>query len=266
MDDGIACTTGGYRASSLTRVYAGLSSAGFRHVELTAVPGPKARIVPERMGPAEVEEIRKSLDAHRLRPVSMSGHCDLASLDGVRLFKARIDLAAQLGVTIINTGTSHDATPEAEERFFMNMQDVVPYARARGIRIALETHGGLTGTASDCLRTLDRLGSEWVGINYDTANVIYYRGVRPEQDLAKVASQVIHVHLKDHRGGKRVLDFPPLGRGDIDFEAVVSTLKAAGDRGPYSAEIEFDRDLTPVDEDRAMAETFRFMQRLVRAV
>jgi inosose dehydratase len=215
------------------------------------------------MDSGDVEWLRKSLRIRGLEPVSLSGHCDLATQEGVELFKARINLASELEIAIVNTGTAHSETPEAAERFFQHMNDVIPYAQERGVRIALETHGGLTGTSDDCLRTLDRLGSDWVGINYDTANVIYYRGVRPEEDIKLIAPRVIHVHLKDKRGGEGVCDFPPLGKGTIDFTAIVETLDGVGYTGPYSAEIEFEDVESPEAEDAIMGEIYRFMAGLL---
>jgi sugar phosphate isomerase/epimerase len=47
------------------------------------------------------------------------------------------------------------------------------------------------------------------------------------------------VHLKDKRGGKGVLDFPPLGEGELDIPAMLGDLKDAGFSGPVSMEIEF---------------------------
>ncbi len=263
MRNAIAATTGGYPGSGLDRVLLGLQRAGFRSVELFAIPGPDPRIPVERMTPDDVAALRRTLADHGLEPVSVSGHSDLAAPEGVRSFMARIAFAQAMGVGTVNTGTTHGDSPEEAERFFDFMRrDLIPFARGLGVRIALETHGGLTGTAADCLRTLERLGSDQVGINYDTANVIYYRGVRPEEDIAAIAPRVIHVHLKDKRGGRLVEDFPPLGQGTIDFRAVIEVLRKAGYRGPFSAEVELHAPSAD-DEDRLMKATREFMEDLL---
>lgn len=262
MVNPIAATTGGYPGSSLERVLTGLSRAGFRSVELFAIPG-DPRVPVERMSRDDVEELRRRLDGHGLAPVSVSAHSDLATDEGVKSFTARLAFARSLGVAVVNTGTTHGDSKAEAERFFDRMRrEIVPCARENGVCIALETHGGLTGTAADCLRTLDRIASEQVGINYDTANVIYYRGVRPEEDVKLVARRVIHVHLKDKRGGRLVEDFPPLGQGTIDFAAVVAVLREAGYRGPFSAEVEL-RAPSADEEDRLLRGTREFMENLL---
>jgi sugar phosphate isomerase/epimerase len=144
MENKIACATGGYAGHYLDRVLQGLSAAGFRYVELSVIPSPHSRIIPEQMSDHDVKQLRTQLAGYGLTPVSISGHSDLARQEGVDHFKRRLDLAAALEVDIVNTGTGHTSSADEEDRFFAFMKDeVIPYAHARGVKIALETHGGL---------------------------------------------------------------------------------------------------------------------------
>lgn len=262
----IACGLGGYHGHGLERVLRGLADAGFHYVEINAIPSPHSRVVPEQLIGENLERFQALLDSYGLKPVSVSGHSDLTCQPGVEQFKARLDFAARLGVDIVNTGAGHAESTEAEERFFAHMREqLIPYAADRGVKIALETHGGLTGTADDCLRTLAALDSVWVGINYDPANVIYYRGVRPEEDMQKIAGQIIHFHMKDQRGGQGVLEFPPLGEGTIDFAALLQMLAAAGYGGPFSAEIEIKDVPSIEEEDRIRRHSRQHMETLLAA-
>ena len=265
MDNKIACTTGGYGNCDLDRVLLGLATAGFGYVELGVTPSAKRRISPEQMDAAAIRDFQAKLAHYALTPVSVSGHSDLAQPAGVEHFKTRIDFAVALGVTIINTGTGHTVSPADEARFFAHMTEtIIPYAAARGVKIALETHGGLTGTAEDCWQTLQKLDSAWVGINYDPANVLYYRGVRPEIDLHKIAPHVIHFHLKDQHGGQNVDDFPPLGEGDIDFAVLVDELRQVNYTGPFSIELETKGINDPATEDEIRRNCRQFTEKLIR--
>jgi sugar phosphate isomerase/epimerase len=260
----IACGLGGYQGHNLERAMRGLSYAGFHYVEINAMPSAHSRVVPEQLVGEELERFKALLDRYALKPVSVSGHSNLTRSEGVEQFKARISFAARLGVDIINTGVGHAESSEEEQRFFSHMQEsIIPYAAERGVRIALETHGGLTGTADDCLRTLDLLDSEWVGINYDPANVIYYRGAQPEEDIKRIADRIIHMHMKDQRGGQGVLAFPPLGEGTIDFVSILQTLSSVGYCGPLSAEIEIKDVASVEEEDRIRLHSRQYMEKLL---
>jgi sugar phosphate isomerase/epimerase len=78
-----------------------------------------------------------------------------------------------------------------------------------------------------------------IGFNYDPGNVVYYTGAKPEDDLRLGLGRIGHVHLKDKRGGKGVLDFPVLGEGELDLASLLRDLAGSGFSGPVSMEIEF---------------------------
>jgi L-ribulose-5-phosphate 3-epimerase len=103
-----------------------------------------------------------------------------------------------------------------------------------------------------------------VKVNYDTANVEHYSGVRAEDDLPTIADRVANVHLKDTRGGKGVWDFPAIGEGHVDFGRVLEILRGAGYDGPYAVEIEFTGEpWPPLDEvTEAMRTSYAALTRL----
>ncbi|MGQ9555196.1 MAG: sugar phosphate isomerase/epimerase family protein [Anaerolineae bacterium] len=260
MFNPIACMTAGYPGHGLERVLEGIAKAGFQYIELIADP---QRTSVDNLSESRLNSLRRQIANAGLFPISVAGHTNLVAPDGVAAFKRRMELAAAVGARIVNTGSGHTETKEEEERFFSIMPGLIKYAERSGIVIAFETHGGLTGTGKDARRTLERLGSPMCKVNYDTANVIYYRGKRPEQDIADIADQVVHVHLKDKIGGEMEYNFPPLGEGTIDFRPVVSALQASGYLGPYSVEIEVEGERTPEEEDALRRQLYSFTAELL---
>jgi len=150
-----------------------------------------------------------------------------------------LDFAKQIGVNIVNTGLGEPKGKEATERTYTNIKTAANYANKLNITIAIETHGDIMSTGSKAREVLKEIGSPNVKINYDTANVLFYGNVKPEDDLPLIVDQVVHVHLKDKIGGYKEWNFPALGEGKINFPAIFEILRKNSYSGPLSVEIEF---------------------------
>jgi sugar phosphate isomerase/epimerase len=233
----LAGHTGSYFSYSVDEALAGIAAAGFRHVELSAVPGNTDHVDVH----AEPSDLRAKLEHHGLQAVSVSGHSNLTTREGLEYGLAVVRWAERFGVPIVNTAVGGHATDvdESESAFLANIGTLGDAAQAAGITVALEIHGDLMASGERSVPLLDKIGHPAVKANYDTANVEYYAGVAAADDLPFIADRVAHVHLKDARGGKGNWDFPAIGEGHVDFERVLAILRDAGYQGPFSVEIEF---------------------------
>lgn len=232
----LAGHTGSYSPYALEDALAGLAQAGYRGVELSAVPGATEH-VDVHGDPADV---RARLDHYGLEAVSISGHSDLTTPEGLEHGLAVVAWAQRFGLPVVNTAIGgHAHVEESEEAFLRNVGPLADAAQAAGLTIALEIHGDLMASGERSRPLLDRIGHPAVKVNYDTANVEYYSGVRAEDDLPAIADRVAHVHLKDMRGGQGEWDFPAIGEGHVNFGRVIEILRGAGFDGPYSVEVEF---------------------------
>jgi L-ribulose-5-phosphate 3-epimerase len=185
-------------------------------------------------------EVRARLEHHGLEAVSISGHSDLTTREGLDHGLAVVAWAERVGLPVVNTAIGgHAHVEESEQAFLANIGPLADAAQAAGVVVALEIHGDLMASGERSRPLLDRIGHPAVKVNYDTANVEYYAGVRAEADLPAIADRVAHVHLKDTRGGKGVWDFPAIGEGHVDFGRVLEILRGAGFEGPLSVEVEF---------------------------
>lgn len=276
----LACGTLSYRQQPLERALAGIAAAGFPAVEIGCVCGYCEHVVPERMTPDEMDALGALAAKYDLQIVSIAGHIDLecpllgkgaeAAAEGFRRLRARIDLAARLNVPIVNTGVGVAVENEDIDTFVTQLYHLLDYAQERGVKIGVESHAGVSETAAASLAFCRRVNHPALGINHDAGNVRFYAGQDPVADLDSVAGEIgewlVHVHIKDHRGGKGDWDFPPLGEGDLDLKALAALYRRIGFAGPYSLEIEFggpeSTDPTPEIIDRGVADSYRFMQDL----
>jgi L-ribulose-5-phosphate 3-epimerase len=261
MDTPLAGHTNSYHAYRLEEALAGIAEAGFRHVELSAVPG-----WTEHVRFDGGEDLRRQLLRHELTAVSLSAHSDLTTRDGLQHGIQAVRWAAGFGIPIVNTAIGGHASREENERAFLeNIGELADAAQAAGVVVALEIHGDIMATGQKSLPLLRKIGRpDVIRVNYDTGNVEYYGGMRAVDDVAQIAPFLAHVHLKDTTGGRGVWNFPALGAGVVDFRRVLDILRTAGYQGPYSVELEFQGEPWPplADVTSAMGRSYAYLRGL----
>jgi sugar phosphate isomerase/epimerase len=228
-----------FKPYSLEEALRGLAAAGFENVEIGAVKGFLEHLDPDAIDDAAIASTRRLLDENGLRVVSMSGHAQLHTDEGVRRLTNVLRAGKELGIVVLNTFTGDAEGEEQLSAFEANVRAVADEAEAAGIRLCIETDSNLLPTAEAGIVILERIGHPWIQFNYDPGNVVYYTGAVPEDDIKWALPRLGHVHLKDQRGGKGVADFPAPGEGDVDLESILRDLRSIGFAGPVSLEIEF---------------------------
>ncbi len=125
-----------------------------------------------------------------------------------------------------------------------------------GIKFALEVHP--TEIAFDYysfIRLLEAFDyRETLGLNFDPSHLLW-QGMTPHLMIRELPERIYHVHMKDASvtldgltgilgsqlefgSPKRGWNFRSLGRGDVDFEAIIRELNDIGYDGPLSVEWE----------------------------
>jgi sugar phosphate isomerase/epimerase len=173
--------------------------------------------------------------------------------------KKAVDLCVQLGLNIMNTAVGgHYSENENKEAFLSNIHELCDYAAARGVDVSLEVHGDIMATGQKSIPLIEEINRANVGINYDTANCVFYGAVEACDDIRPVVPYLKHIHLKDTRGGARVWDFPAVGEGHVNFWGLFKILESEGYKGPFSVEIEFQGlPWPPLEEvNRSMAVSY----------
>lgn len=179
--------------------------------------------------------------------------------------------AKRLGVDVVNgfTGSSiwhllYSFPPVSSEMIEKGYKDfakrwtpILNQFQKLGIKFALEVHPTEIAfdiaTAERAIEALD--GHPAFGFNYDPSH-LGYQGVDYVEFIYRFSERIFHVHMKDVGwsatptdagvfGGhldfgdrRRNWDFSSLGRGDIDFEAIIRALNRINYQGPLSVEWE----------------------------
>ena len=262
MENIISCLTNAYQNFSLEDALRGISRAGFRYVELLADPTGPQWVHPDM----PLKPLKEKLAKNRLKVSSLSAPSNFLQDEARDYFKKCLELGKKLNARIVNAPVGEPKNEKEMKGVLKNLKNAASYAESLGMTMALEPHGDITSTGQKVLEIVNKLESAAVKINYDTANVIFYGDVSPEDDLALVVSKVAHLHIKDKRGGYKKWDFPALGKGRINFPAIFRILKDAHYQGPLSVEIEFtpggSKNLKEINE--AVQESSAYLKRFFK--
>ncbi len=151
------------------------------------------------------------------------------------------DFAKLLGVTDVATHMGfipEDPNDPAFGPFCVAVRCVATHLQKNGQYLLFET-GQETPVAM--LRCFQRVGTDNLGVNLDTANLILYGKANPVDALDVFGSYVRNLHAKDGfyptdptKLGKEVL----IGQGKVDFPGVFRKLHELGYDGPVTIEQE----------------------------
>lgn len=268
----ISCFTNSYGRFGARAALEHLPQVGITHIELpirtAGVPSlfGDEPLLTEQSSSEEIQQVRDLLEEHGMALSS----CNITSgnplqRDVTDITRRKLDLAAQLGVSLVVGGAGEAADEAERKQLLQHLREIGDHAGARGITYCFETHPGLCVNHRAMRETMEELNHPHLKLNFDTGNISYYNhNINVEIALAKVCPHVRHVHLKDHSGVPREWYFPALGCGGaVDFLRVYEILRDAGFRGPFSIEIEGiagEGELSLADYQQRIAESVRTLR------
>jgi sugar phosphate isomerase/epimerase len=198
--------------------------------------------------------------------------------------------ASRLGVNVVTgfTGssiwhklyffppTSQEEVDEGYRDFAQRWTSILDVFDEEGVRFALEVHPTeISYDIYSTQRALDAIDHrEAFGFNFDPSH-LYWQFVDPVKFIDRFPERIYHAHIKDalrtldgesgilsshlpfgdHRRG---WDFRSVGRGGVDFEAVIRALNRIGYDGPLSVEWED----AGMDRVQGARESAAFVRRL----
>jgi inosose dehydratase len=189
--------------------------------------------------------------------------------------------AARAGVLVLSAATGrdgYDTRPDLDEagwqQLLSNLDRLTALAAGRGVLAVLHPHvGTMVERGDDVRRVLD--GSA-ISLCLDTGHLLI-GGTDPAELTRQAPGRIAHTHFKDvddriaaqvrsgrltYTEGVRHGMYRPLGRGDVDFAAIVSSLRGRDYDGWYVLEqdtilTEEPRGEGPVADVRASADYLR---------
>jgi sugar phosphate isomerase/epimerase len=126
-----------------------------------------------------------------------------------------------------------DDADKARTRCVAAIQEACDHAAQFGVYLALENHGGITGTLEQILTLVKAVKHDWFGVNLDTGN---FHTDDPYGDVEKLAPYAVTAQVKteiQRRGMKKE---------DADLKRLIDILRQARYRGYVALEYEAAED------------------------
>jgi sugar phosphate isomerase/epimerase len=133
-----------------------------------------------------------------------------------------VDIAVALGSPLLRVFAGQ-TPPDNDEAGWQGAMEVVEYAGARGIVLALENYVGMPGgTLAEIAHILDLIQSPVLGTNIDIGNYVV-RGQDVLEAICTVGYRAVYVHLKDRPADP---DAPHayLGGGAMELHPILDAL------------------------------------------
>ncbi len=193
----------------------------------------------------------------------LRGDTDLGRGSSVDELAGQLAVCEKMGVKYMFLSPKH--TGVSKEVAYERLRRAGDVARRHRVTIVLETHPDLGATADDHRETMRQINHPNVRVNFDTGNITFYnKGTDAVTELKKIIDYVATVEMKDHNGQYKVWNFPVLGKGVVDFPAVLKVLEEHDFRGPITMEVEGIHGVE-MDEGQTkqyIAESVKYIQSL----
>jgi L-ribulose-5-phosphate 3-epimerase len=114
------------------------------------------------------------------------------------------------------------------------------------------------------VRTMQDVGTDNQGVNFDLANLILYGKANPVDAIELLGPYVQGIHAKDGlwpSDPKRLGEEVPIGKGKVDFPRIIARLKAIDYRGAVTIE----REISGAQQREDVRAAKRYLEKLIGA-
>ncbi|WP_245688416.1 sugar phosphate isomerase/epimerase family protein [Vibrio sonorensis] len=192
-----------------------IKGLGVDNVEFAFNQGYVGTLDSDMFSETHAQYLLSLLEKESLSTNALGCTMNLAAPTAVKDFMMRIDFAALLGVTYLNTCTG----PIADRHIIVNnLKVLTEYAEEKGCVICIENGGdhnfNAFASAHDGVRILSEVESSVLALNFDPGNSVSLAPNLSPGEEAQIALPFCrHFHIKDVQVHDDRFTFPPLGKG-----------------------------------------------------
>lgn len=175
------------------------------------------------------------------------------------------DFAKKLGIVDVATHMGYIPENPLDENFntfCIAVRTVAQHLKKNGQYLLFETG---QETPVTMMRCFEKVGTDNLGVNLDTANLILYGKANPVDALDVFGKYVRNLHAKDGKyptDGKNLGAETKIGEGKVDFYGVIKGLHDVG----YSGYITIEREIEGDQQIKDIMESKEYLQNIINEV
>jgi L-ribulose-5-phosphate 3-epimerase len=221
---------------------------------------PTAQVFVDEFEPGLVERLRQALERHEIEPTALVvGGPGKESWDfyqgpqtiglvpretraaRIAHIKKASDFAKQCGITAVQTHCGfipENPNDPVYKETVTAIRELASYCKRNGQAFRYETG---QETPITLVRTIQDVGTDNQGVNFDLANLILYGKANPVDAIELLAPYIQGIHAKDGlwpTNPKELGEEVPIGKGKVDFSWIIARLKKLNYRGAVTIERE----------------------------
>lgn len=235
----LGCNTVLFGGFDLNTALKYIKWCGYDGVELACIPG-MAEHVTVDMSSEELANIRRAIDESGLILNAIEAACNLSDPEARAWFIRVLDVAKELGVPIVTSGSGGEQTEDGFRTAVAAVQEVSDAAAERGLKVAIKPHVNIAICDTEAaLKAIDAVDSPGFGINFDPTH-LFRQGDDPAESARKLGDAIIHAHVRDNLGTDLKVappEYQVAGKGSLNLPEVLVALKEIGYDGAMDLEI-----------------------------
>ncbi len=175
------------------------------------------------------------------------------------------DFAHKIGITDVVTHMGFIPENPYDPNFngfCVAVRTVAQYLKKNGQFLLFETG---QETPVTMLRCFEQVGTDNLGVNLDTANLILYGKANPVDALDVFGQYVRNIHAKDGfypTDGRRLGKEARVGEGKVDFKALFTKLHELG----YDSYVTIEREISGEQQLIDILESREYLQKIIDEV
>jgi sugar phosphate isomerase/epimerase len=150
--------------------------------------------------------------------------------------------------------------------FYNSVEKILNYAEKKNVKIAIEAIAGhVFHSHLDFINIWKSIDNEKIYVNYDPSHFEAQK-INLDDTLDLLQKKIIHVHIKDAMGLYPYFQFPPLGKGNIDFRKIISKLHNFSYSGTLSIEYEAQVYGWEKENDEILKESHEMIDNIIQSL